>query len=422
MLSYTRFTSRTATNAINFALILLIVDQTGKAFMSALLVLTLVVPGTVAGLAAGAVADSFPKRPIIFLANMLRAGVCLLFVLQGGGVAVFFMVAIVMATITQFASSAEGALMPAVVARGDLARANAIGHAVAGTAQILGFVVLTPIALRLFDSPRILFAACAALYLFAAFPALLIGRHSNAARLELGGRSRSPWYSAGWHEMLRDPRILNAAIELTLIATAMIILGGLIPIYIKDTLGLPVEIGAIVLMPAALGVVLGLRLANYMAHRVPTATLSTTGFALFVVLLSLLTFVDKEAEFVAGYGAFSWIGAVQLGSFDGAGVLAMFFVMPLGFSYALVAVAGQTVLNDLVPLHLQGRVLATQGALAAMASSVPVLVAGALTDVIGVTAVMAMVAVAIGVAAVANLRAPGRRRSTPEIVQRVKSH
>jgi hypothetical protein len=57
-----------------------------------------------------------------------------------------------------------------------------------------------------------------------------------------------------------------------------------------------------------------------------------------------------------------------------------------------------------------------------MASSVPVLVAGALTDVIGVTAVMAMVAVAIGVAAVANLRAPGRRRSTPEIVQRVKSH
>jgi MFS family permease len=421
MLSYTRFTSRAATNAINFALVLLIVDETGKAFMSALLVLTLVVPGTVAGLVAGAAADAFPKRPIIFLTDLLRAGVCLLYVMEGGGVPTFFLAALTLATLTQFATSAEGALLPAVVPREDLARANAIGHAVAGVSQIIGFVVITPVALRIFESPRVLFGFCAALYFLAAFYALFIGRH-RGTRAELGGHSRSPWYAAGWREMHRDPRILNAAVELTLISTAMIILGGLIPTYIKETLGLPIEIGAIVLMPAAVGVVLGLRLANYLARRVPHATLSSTGFALFVVLLALLTFVDREAEFLAGYSAFGWLGAVRLGSFDGAGVLAMFFVLPLGFAYALVAVAGQTVLNDLVPLHLQGRVLATQGALAALAASVPVLAAGALTDIIGVTAVMAMVAVLIGAAATANLRSPGRRRSTPVITTQVKSH
>ena len=52
MLSYTRFFSRIAQNAINFALILLIVDETGKAFISSLLVLALVVPSTVFGIIA----------------------------------------------------------------------------------------------------------------------------------------------------------------------------------------------------------------------------------------------------------------------------------------------------------------------------------------------------------------------------------
>jgi len=67
-------------------------------------------------------------------------------------------------------------------------------------------------------------------------------------------------------------------------------------------------------------------------------------------------------------------------------------------------VAGSTVLNDRVPLHLQGRVLSTQAALSALASSVPVLIAGALGDWIGVTPVMALVAGAIGVVAVLNMR------------------
>ncbi|HMO97387.1 MAG TPA: hypothetical protein PKD27_14850, partial [Tepidiformaceae bacterium] len=52
MLSYTRFFSRVAQNALNFALVLLITEETGKAFYSSLLVLALAVPSTVAGIVA----------------------------------------------------------------------------------------------------------------------------------------------------------------------------------------------------------------------------------------------------------------------------------------------------------------------------------------------------------------------------------
>ena len=197
-----------------------------------------------------------------------------------------------------------------------------------------------------------------------------------------------------------------------LVSSALVILAGLIPKYIEDTLGMPVDLGAVILTPAAIGVVAGLRIAGFLAHRVPHGFLSTFGFAAFVINLALLTFVNEEATFLAGYGALSWLGEVSIGNFEGGGVLAMLLMLPLGFAFAVVSVSAQTIVNDRVPLSLQGRVLATQGAMAAIASSAPVLLAGALSDVVGVTVVMALVAALTGAAAVANVRPRGMVTAT----------
>jgi MFS family permease len=407
MLSITRFTSRVAQNALNFGLVLLIVDETGKAFLSSLLVLALVVPSTVSGIIAGTAADILPKRMLVVAGDLARAAVCILFIRGSGTVATYYIVAVALSATGQFATAAEGAILPAIVDRDDLTRANAVGHAVGGAAQLIGLAVLTPVVLRLFHSPELLFGICAALFAIAAVYALFIGSTKSHARREIGGESTGSWWLTGWRQMRSDPAVMHAAVELTLISTALVILGGLIPKYIEDTLGLPVDVGAVILTPAAIGVVAGLRIAGFLAHRVPHAFLSTFGFASFVINLALLTFVNEEASFLSGYGVLSWLGDVSIGNFDGGGVLAMILMLPLGFAYAVVSVSAQTIVNDRVPLSLQGRVLATQGAMAAVASSAPVLVAGALSDVVGVTLVMALVAALIGAAAVANVRPRG---------------
>ena len=408
MLSHTRFTSRVAQNALNFGLVLLIVDETGKALFSSLLVLALVVPSTVAGIVAGAAADALPKRLVVVAGDVGRAVVCVLFINGSGSVASYYLAAVGLATFAQFATAAEGAIQPAIVERGDLARANAISHAVGGAAQIAGLAFVTPIVLRVFHSAELLFGVCAALFVVAAVQALLIGSTRSPSRREIGGQAgEGSWWLTGWRQLHADPVLMHAALELTLISTALIILGGLIPKYIEDTLHLPVDVGALVLMPAAAGVILGLRVAAFLAHRVAHAALSTAGFLGFVVTLALVAFVNPEAEFLGGYGLFGFLNNVNLGNFDGGGLLAMILVFPLGFAFAIVNVAGQTLLNDRVPLHLQGRVQATQGAMAAIAASLPVLAAGALSDVVGVTTVMAVVAGLIGAAAVANIRSRG---------------
>lgn len=405
MLCFTRFWSRVAQNSVNFALVLLIVRTTDKAFMSSLLVLALVVPSTVAGIVAGTAADAFPKRLLIFFGDVTRAAICVWFVWSGGGAIEYFIIAILISTFAQFATAAEGAVTPAIVTRAEFARANAIGHAVGGGAQLLGLGVLTPIALRLLDNADALFLICAVMFGVAAFQALAIGRIRSPDRAEVGGEaSGGPWWSAGWRAIRSDPAVLHSTIELTLISAALIILAGLIPTYINDVLGLPVDIGAVILTPAALGVALGLRIAGFLAHRVPHAALSTFGFAGFVIFLALVTFTNQLAEFLGGYGAFAWLNSISIGHFDGGGALAMLLVAPLGFCYATVQVAAQTVIHDRVPLHLQGRVNAMQSALSAIVSSAPVLAAGALADVVGVTPVMALLAAGTGVVAIMNMR------------------
>jgi len=413
MLCYTRFLSRLAQYSVNYALVLLIVDETGLALMSSLLVLALVVPQTVAGIAAGAAADVFPKRMLIVFGDGLRAAICVLFVLQGGDVVSYFVVALALSAFTPFATNAEGAIQPQIIERPDRARANAISQAVGQGAQLAGLGVLTPFALRLLDNTDVLFIISAGLYVGAAIAGVLIGAHHRAAVQEVGGSPVGRWWTVGWHTMRGDSLVWNAAMELTLISTTLIILSGLIPTYIEDVLDIPVDVGAVVLLPAVVGVVAGLRIAGFLAHRVPHALLSSVGFTGFVLSLAALTFVNEEADFLSGFGLFGWLDRVNIGSFDGGGVVAMMVMLPLGFSFAIVSVAAQTVLNDRVPLQLQGRVGSTQAAMAAIVACLPVLFAGAIADLIGVVPVMAVVAALIGAAAVANLRdrRRGARRS-----------
>jgi len=334
MLSYTRFFSRVAQYALNFALILLINEETGKAFLSSLLVLALVIPSTVAGIVAGTAADVFPKRILVFLGDFARAAVCVYFLLNAGGVEAYYIVAVLLATANQFASSAEGAIMPAIVERSELARANAISQAVGGAAQLIGLGLLTPVALRAFDSRDALFGICAGLFVLAAFQAIFIGRIHASARIDVGGQPTGRWWLVGWRTIRSDATVMHAVVELTLISSTLIILGGLVPKYINDVLELPVEIGALILTPAAAGVVLGLRIAGFLARRVPHGFLSTTGFTIFVVCLGLLAFVDQEADFLGG-SASSRGSTPSRSQLRWWRVMAMAIMFPLGFSYAL---------------------------------------------------------------------------------------
>jgi MFS family permease len=91
--------------------------------------------------------------------------------------------------------------------------------------------------------------------------------------------------------------------------------------------------------------------------------------------------------------------------------MTMLLAVPLGLAFTVVSVGARTVFNRRSPPELQGRVFATQSALADLASVPPLLAVGAVADLVGVRVVLLVAAGLCAVVAVAARLTPaGRRR------------
>jgi MFS family permease len=85
-------------------------------------------------------------------------------------------------------------------------------------------------------------------------------------------------------------------------------------------------------------------------------------------------------------------------------------IAPLaGIAYALVAISAQTQLQEELPEDVRGRVYGVLFTLVSVASFVPVIAVGWITDAVGTTPVMLGVAVLIGLIGVASI--VNRRRA-----------
>ncbi|HTE86995.1 MAG TPA: MFS transporter, partial [Dehalococcoidia bacterium] len=143
-----RLLSHTAQNAILLGLLVTVVNRTGSTIHSSLLVLTFVLPSALLGIAGGIVVDRLPKREMLVTTGLFRTALCLLFLHGNGGVLPIYATNLGVSIITQFASPAESAALPALVPEGQLVAATAALNLEFVIAQLLGTVLLAPLLVK----------------------------------------------------------------------------------------------------------------------------------------------------------------------------------------------------------------------------------------------------------------------------------
>jgi MFS family permease len=197
---------------------------------------------------------------------------------------------------------------------------------------------------------------------------------------------------------MRDNRdVWQATVQLSLLAATLPLLAALIPVYLESVLNQSVSNLPVVMLPAVVGMLLGLRLVSSIASQRDTASLSAAGLAIFIVGLVALSLIDVLDETVGA--------ALDLRSVDllvitvtAKSQIVMAIVLPMGFALSLVNVAGHALLNERVPVRMQGRVFALQMVLAGVASIPPLLVGGALTEIVDVRVVFGLTPIILIVA------------------------
>jgi MFS family permease len=416
MLWLSRLLSQTAQGALLYALLILVVDLSDRSVFTSVFVICSIIPSIAFGLPAGLVADTVPRRGLMMLLNLFRFTFMLLLVGADVSLPGVFAATLGIWVIHQFYSPTEASMLADIVEPERYTSAQAMFNLALTISQALGLVLAAPILLRL-GGPELVFVAAGILWLVAgSLTALLPAIDHTRNRARMAGRSLRQMLGDGWRFARSDRFTFEAIIDDVLVGVGMSALIVIMPVYLERVLGTSKENTVFVFAPAALGLVLGLRLAPKLARVIGEQYLATLSLFLFALVVASLGFVEQTYDFLNDTLLFPLDQMTTALGISPLIAVAMVLSIPAGFASSLVNVAARSILLARTPGTLRGQVIATQGLIGNIASLVPTLLAGIATDIFGVKPIAVAIAVCIVIAAMAAHSVGRRNAEVPSMV------
>jgi MFS family permease len=384
--------AQTAQNAILFTLLILVLQLTGSSAASSVLVLAFILPSIFMGVLVGVLLDRWRKGAVLVMTNLIRAGACVLYLFFNDDVLAIYAISLLFSTSGLFFNPAVVSLIPSFVSRERLVNANSLYNFTLTGSQLAGMVFLAPVILKLADE-RAMFVTAGGLFTIAAGLAVWLDTLRDGQEIEL---PRGALFGAipeefrkGWRTLASDPASALAMAQLTMSSTLVLLFAIMIPRYMKDVLDISPDNAAFVFAPTGVGALVGLRFIPWFSRwgKNRVVVMGLVGVAISLVLLATVRGLAEIMETTPGPlnpGRFLGLSLLQS--------LTMLFAAPMGFSYALLNAPAQTVLHERAPPEMRGRIFATQVVSANFVSLLPLLVVGAITDFVGITAVLVGVA------------------------------
>jgi len=380
-------TSQVAQNGINLALLVLVQERTHSPAAVSLTVLSFIVPSVLFGILAGVFVDRMDKKVILVATNALRACAVLGYIFFDQTLCLILMVNFLFATISQFFSPAEVASIPRLVRRQDLLTANSLFNLTFNATQLIGFIVLTPLIIKLFDV-HAFFVLAAILYVLAAILVSLLPR--DLAKLTMVSSAESQriilsiWaeIKEGWSILTHDRTSSLAMAQWTLVTTMVPLLAVIGPAFAEGVMKARAEDMVFLFAPAGIGMILSTTLLNRLAHRFAKQTLITAG----LVILGISLLLVAAAKTGGSYVLYNLLGRV----IDTSGLvmelipIIMVLAFFLGIAVALINIPSTTIIQERCPASFRGRIFAVQFTVANAASIVPLLFIGGIAALIGV--------------------------------------
>ena len=401
-----RLCSHTALNAVLYTLLVLAVGEGESSSMaSALFITAYLLPTATLGTISGVLVDRLPKNMVLAAMNIARVGFMLVLIMSSTtSLWTVYGIALLIAVTSQFASPAEAAALPQVVRPEQLTSANSTSNFGGLISQVVGFAILAPMFLNTIG-PQPLFFAAAILFGAAAGFFLMVHTLSDK-EVDLDStvdaiRDVRNQFAEAWERLTQDMTSYMAVIITVLASTASLVAVTLMPSFAQDVLGIAVQNAIFVFAPAAIGILLGLRLVQMLESRVRRGWLVGIGFALVMASFFCLALIVPFGDALSSATTMS----------DKAARIAVTIALSsaAAFSYSVLGVSSRSIVHERIPIAFQGRVFAAQVVLANLASIPPILLAGVLTGLIGPQLVLAsttivLSAVALWAVAQASLR------------------
>lgn len=382
--------SLTAFNMVNFTLLLRVYDLTSSATFVSFFVLSFGLPSLFFGAIAGVFADRWNRRRVLVVTNLLRTVVVLVYLPALNYLPTIYAATFVMATITQFFTPAEGALIPELVDRKRLVAANAMFMLTMFGSFVIGYGVAGPLAAA--GGDRLPITLGAVMFGLATLACLALPRsavHGAAVGLRAAYRSVFSQLREGFRLALRSPGVRYGLAQMTFIWSTIGVIMVIVPIFTAQVLGLNLrEVSRLIILPIGVGMLFG----GYVLHRAKQQFKVRTivAVSLFAAGLAVIMLgqIHNVAQFLIDH---NWVPFEDVRELS-QGITSIGSTL-LGLALAMVMIAAQTLIHENTEPHVRGRVFGVLGTSVNAANTVPVLAAGALTDIFHVTAVITAIGV-----------------------------
>ncbi len=408
-------------NMVIYGLTVIIFTATRSNSAVSILLLTFLVPAVVFSAVAGVYVDRVDRRDLLVVTNILRGLSFIVLFFVGNNLLLIYLLNVLVSTVTTFFAPAELAMIPFLVPRHLLLAANGVFTLTMNVAFALGFALLGPLVVTL-AGPAALLLLVGAFYLAAAgfcftLPrgAPATGVEPHAAGLAVAEAERaveSTIAELGYGlAYIRHHRSVGWSLSYLGITASLIgVLGVLGPAFATQTLGLAPRDFVVVVLPLGLGVVTGILLLNSYGRYLPRRRLIEGGLVLLGILLAILSIAGPITHFLQRRLTATG-GLVDVSSVVSLLSVVVIIAFLAGVAYAVVAIPSQTQLQEDLPQEVRGRVFGVLNMLVSVASFLPIIVVGPISDAVGTTSVIFVAALLIAFAGIAS--AVGRGPLTP---------
>ncbi len=380
------------THLFNFFLILLVFNITKSNTAVSGAVLTFTLPAIFFGSIAGVYVDRWDKKKVLIITNILRAilMICMIFYLQN--LFMIYLISLAVTVLVQFVIPAESPMIPITVKPSNLLSANALfGMAIFG-AILIAYVLSGPILILL--KPAGTLVLLAILLLIGAFAISMIKTHESF--VSKTSTDKADFFRDVKHtlRLMSKTKAISGALFLLAFSQILILtIATIAPGYSQEILKIPIEDFALLFAaPAALGTVLGGVLLVNFFHSHRKKGLISAGISLSGIALLLLPYGSKVAS-----RSFVQELNVHLPNILKINILHIMFVLAfiLGIANSFVFVPANTLLQEKTTEEIRGKIYGFLNSIIGVLSLLPIIVAGSLSDLIGVGTVITSIGVSL---------------------------
>lgn len=424
LLWLSQLTTQVGSNMVLYGLTVIVLEATNLSSAVSALFLTFLVPAVLLSAVAGVYVDRVDRRLVLILTNVLRAAAMVAIWWVGGNVGLILVLNIAVSVITVLFAPAEAAMIPYLVPRHQLVSANGLFTLTLNGAFALGYALLGPLVVKVSGGPESVLLVVAFLYAMAALfcitlpsnpPVRTGGRTAGDTVHQAGAAVQGTFaqFGEGVAYIRANRAIVWSLVYLGIAASIVGVIGVLGPDFAADTLGLRPADLFVVVLPLGIGVVMGILLLNSYGRYVPRRRAIEVGLITLGILLAAMTIAGPLSRALQRVQA----PLVDLSAMTSliAVITAMAFVA--GVAYGIVAISSQTQLQEDLPQEVRGRVFGVLNMLVSVGTFLPIIIVGPISDLVGTTTVILLVAVGIFVSGVVSMvrrgpLAPAEERAT----------